>query len=227
MTYDIVVPHYGKGRLTELCKRCLETVRDYSADYRLIFVDNGSPEFPRIYPELRQHRTATVLRNTKNVGFVRAVNQGIAMARAPYVVLLNNDAEAVPGWLEALRAPLDAGAALSGPRTTAAGSWQGRTHAGPGWEFLHSRAMLAFFCTMFRREVFEQLGALDEDFGPGLGDDDHFCWLAQRAGMRLALVRSLVIPHHHRSTFKEVYGSEAIPAMQERAMALFREKSSR
>jgi hypothetical protein len=235
VTYDILIPHYGTGRLTALAIRCLETIREYSADYRLVFIDNGSPEFDAIAPELWRH-PHVLIRNLENQGFVKAINRGLQFVMGDpnggrFIVFLNNDTEAVSGWLDALSAPLLRGASISGPRTTATNSWQGRTPAAdastPPYESLHRKAMLAFFCTMFRRDVFGMPGLeqLDEDFGAGLGDDDMFCWKAQRRGLRLALVRGLVIPHHHRSTFAEVYGAEAISEMQERGLAKFFEKT--
>lgn len=231
MMYDIIIPHYGAGRPTALARRCLETIRQHSGRslYRIILVDNASPELAELLPELATH-THLLVRNTHNLGFVRATNQGIALSTAPYVVLMNNDTEAVPNWLDLLRAPLlEGGAVASGPLTTTAHSWQGRWPVKPSgyWRVLETHRMLAFFCTMFRREVFHdpRVGMLDEDFGVGFGDDDHFCWKLHRSGYRIALAQSLVIPHHHRSTFRELYTETEIHGMQTEALEKFRAKS--
>lgn len=224
--FDIIIPHYGTGRLTDLARTCLETHRKWSRNYRIILVDNASPELDALLPELELHDHVLV-RNTQNLGFVQATNQGIELSTAPYVVFMNNDTEAVPGWLEALREPLLSICDAAGPLTTAHGSWQGRwpMKRNRFWRVLEPHRMLAFFCTMFKREVFERVGLLDEDFGVGFGDDDHYCWKMTQAGMKLALVQHLVIPHHHRSTFKELYGADQIRTMQTQALALFHSKS--
>jgi len=225
MTYDIILPHYGiDQKLTDLCLRCLETIRAYSRDYRLIFVDNGSPEFDRTIPELERHPNLLV-RHTVNVGFIKAVNAGLWLATAPYIVLINNDIEAVAHWLEQLRTPLDGQASMSGPLTTTKDSWQGRYPIDDSSVVaLPKTAMLAFFCMMMRREVPEKVGVLDENYGIGLGDDDDYCRRAQQAGFRLALVRSLLIPHHHRSTFRALYKPDEIWAMQKQAVNRFAAK---
>lgn len=217
--YDIILPHFGlNDELTRLCLRCLETIRQHSRDYRLIFVDNGSPQFDAVWPEVIRHPYLLV-RYTANVGFVKAVNAGLWLSTAPYVVIVNNDIEALPGWLEKLRKPLLDDVGMAGPLTTTPDSWQGKCPAAEGLTMLLRRtAMLAFFCVMIRRDVIERIGALDEQYGVGLGDDDNFCRRAHAAGFRLALVRDLVIPHAHRSTFRALYTPEQIAALQAAAM---------
>lgn len=223
MTYDIIIPHYGTtDALTTACRACLRSIAAYSdpALYRVIFLDNASGQFPLIEPEIRKH-PHTLIRNTENLGFVKAVNQGIWLSTAPYIVLMNNDTLASPGWLEKLREPLTGKVGLCGPRTTTERSWQGRAPAGPGWRILAPGRMLAFFCTMFRREVFERVGVLDESYGVGLGDDDDYCRRAERAGWQMALRQDLVITHSHRSTFHTLYSPERVKQMQEVALAKF------
>ncbi len=229
MQTDIIIPHFGTGRLTDLCRRCLGTIREHSRDYRLIFVDNGSPEFDQIRPEVERHEHL-LIRNTGNVGFVKATNQGIWSSSAPYVVLMNNDTEAVPGWLDKLRAGfVHDHVGMVGPLTTADGSWQGTWKPKPENPYLitrHTRnhTMLAFFCVMIRRAVFDRIGVLDEGFGVGFGDDDEFCHRARAAGYDLALQQDLVIQHEHRSTFRQLYSDERIREMQDAAMGQVREK---
>lgn len=50
-------------------------------------------------------------------GFAAPVNAGIRAARAPYVVVMNDDVEPLPGWWEPLRAALDQGASVAFPYT--------------------------------------------------------------------------------------------------------------
>src|SRR5882724_5174804 len=152
MRYDIIIPHYGSGALTAVCKRCLESIRTHSTDYRLIFIDNGSPEFTRLEPEIRRH-PHLLIRNTENLGFVRAVNEGLWASVAPRIVILNNDTEVVPGWLQSLDAALVGNVGLAGPRTNAQKCWQGKWRRRSGTVLLPRTAMLAFFCVMIRRDV--------------------------------------------------------------------------
>lgn len=226
--YDIIIPHYGIANAdvntNALATRCLETVREHSADYRVIFIDNGG-EPSRDISKTLATMPHLLIRNTENLGFVRSVNQGLMLSTAPYVVLLNNDAEAAPGWLDMLRTPLEEipRCGISGPRSTD-GGWQARTHI-RHTAVLPPGHMLAFFCAMFSRQCLTEVGLQDEAFVPyaGFGGDDHYCAMAQRKNWSLALVGELVIPHRRRTTMRAVYGDEQIAEMQREALAKVKE----
>ena len=64
-------------------------------------------------PWSRPARASRWLPLGENRGFPAAVNAGIAASTAPLIALLNSDALAEPGWLEALVGALDADPAIS------------------------------------------------------------------------------------------------------------------
>lgn len=222
---DIIIPVWNQWELTV---KCLQSIKRYSQGYRLIVINNGSEkaDWDKIEKELALHRNVLVIDNANNLGFVKAVNQGINAVKAPFTVLMNNDTEAVYSWLQKLRTPLlvNKKIVLSGPLTTTPDSWQGKYPKNRvGW-IERGSGMLAFFCTMFRSEIFKTVGLLDEAFGVGFGDDDDYCMRVLKAGFKMALVQDLVIPHHHRSTFKKLYSAETISEMQKTAINRFYEK---
>jgi len=225
LLFDIIIPSWNQSKLAI---QCLQSIKKHSHSYRVIFVDNASKkeEFDKIYKVL-ETMPYILIKNEKNEGFVKATNKGLETSTAPYIVFMNNDTEAVPKWLDELRIPLDKDRriGLVGPLTTTKNSWQGKYKIGQkGVEVLRKNMMLAFFCTMMRRDVYEKIGNLDEDFGVGFGDDDMYCWRAHQAGYRLALTKNIVIPHHHRSTFKKIYTNTEIKNMQEEAIRILRKK---
>jgi GT2 family glycosyltransferase len=223
--YDIVIPHWGTEGLTDICRLCLDSVADAGGDFRLILVDNGSEDAGRLQPQL-DRMDHVVIRNSENLGFIRATNQGMQFSTAPFVVLLNNDTLVPPGWLTALEEPFQnvATAGLSGPLSDATGSWQGqwKKRNGGGVVTLAIGTMLAFFCTMIRRDVIDEVGYLDESYGVGFGDDDEYCRRAQEAGFRLCLCQDLKVSHRHRTSFQVRYTPEEIARMQADAMRRFR-----
>jgi GT2 family glycosyltransferase len=236
ITYDVVIPHFGvTPDITAKAVRCIETIAEYSPldDVRLIVIDNGSPaeDWHQITGAIRaaDFPNVVVLRNPTNVGFVKAVEQGIAIGTAPYVVLMNNDTEAAPNWLQLLRQPFDKdrSIAICSPLTTDSG-WQGRyardNPEATGWVSLPPGKMVAFFCAMLSRTFLADVGFRHEafeDFG-GFGGDDYLCEVACKFGYRIALQRDLVIKHHRRTTFKALHSEEHIKELQDGALARFR-----
>lgn len=81
-------------------------MRQQDVRLEILLVDNGSSDGSVEMAEAEflhgQPFPVRILRNSENRGFCAANNQGIAMASYPWVALLNNDAEADPGWLRAL-----------------------------------------------------------------------------------------------------------------------------
>ncbi len=220
---EIVIPSWNQS---QLAVACLQSIRQHTTDYRLIFVDNGSDadEFAVIQAELQQHPHLLV-RNRRNLGFVKAVNQGLVLSSAEYVVLLNNDTEVAPDWIAKLQAPfVDSRVAAVGPVTTTADCWQGREPVRKGYRLISATSMLAFFCVMFNRRTINDVGLLDEEYGVGLADDDDYCRRIHDEGYHLALAQNLLIQHHHRSTFKQLYSDADIEALTQRGLDLFYQK---
>ena len=170
-------------------------------------------------------------------------------SQAPYVVLLNSDVEVMPGWLDSMISVLERDDSIwaVGPVTSECKSWQSYqnvakvtgTFAIPsGFAALdgHGRAeklsyvfgelyrpcrMVAFFCTVFRRKAFEDVGRLDPDFNAGFGDDDDYCFRMGKNGGKCALALGSYVHHEHRATFKSLHDDAEIKRMQEHAKATF------
>jgi GT2 family glycosyltransferase len=88
----------------DLTKKCLASVAAQSYANPLVYViDNGSTDGSVKW--LSKQPAITLIQNSKNLGFARALNQGIRAALeadCKYVISLNNDAEIASDWLEKL-----------------------------------------------------------------------------------------------------------------------------
>lgn len=115
----VVVGYNGQDFLGPCLESLLRT--DVSpSEFELIFIDNASSDesvavvenFRGKFPHLR------IVRNDQNVGFPAGVNQAAALARAPVLVLLNQDTVVERAWLRELlsRLKTDPAIAATGSR---------------------------------------------------------------------------------------------------------------
>ncbi|MBX3052742.1 MAG: glycosyltransferase [Caldilineaceae bacterium] len=198
-------------------RRCLDSVLRHTAQpYRLLLVDDGSdpPTQGFLADFARQHSHAILLRSDEATGYTFAANRGLRASTAPFVLLLNSDTIATPGWLDKLLACADSDPkiGLAGPLSntasyqsipalSAGGDWA-ENPLPDGWELddwataltvgsarLYPKMpLLNGFCLLIRREVIDAIGYFDEDaFGAGYGEENDYCLRAQAAGWRLAL----------------------------------------
>lgn len=203
-------------------KRCLETLRGLTVfpDYEIVAVDNGSTdgtvEYLRSLPWLR------LVENDHNFGFVRGNNRGLVeCADDSDFVLLNNDTEIIqPDWLSRLHAT-----AYSAPDIGIVGARLRRPdgmlqHAGtymPIETFWGQQIGagerdvnqfnidaevegVVFACAYIKREVYDRVGPLDEDYFSYFEDTD-YCLKARSQGFKVVCCGSSTVIHHeHAST---------------------------
>lgn len=175
MSISAVVPVWN-GR--ELLARLLDSLdRQAQPVTELLVIDNGSTDGA---PELARSRGARVIAMGRNAGFAAAVNRGIREAAGQWIAVLNSDVELAPDYLARL-ANADAWFA-TGKILSAAdpsridGTFDVLCRGGVAWRVGHgcsdgvmfSKAQPAFSvpwtAALFRAELFERAGSLEERF---------------------------------------------------------------
>lgn len=196
----------------DLSRQALQLLADATEPrHEVVIVDNASVDGTA--DELGHVEGARILRNAQNLGFGPANNQGAAMARGRYLLLLNSDAWVRAGWLEPLIeiADADAGVAAVAPkllypdgRLQEAGSilWRdarvrnygdGDVPNRPEYLFRRTVDYASAACLLVRRSAFVEVGGFDPRFAPMYCEDVDLCLaLAKRHGRVVYQPRSVV-----------------------------------
>jgi N-acetylglucosaminyl-diphospho-decaprenol L-rhamnosyltransferase len=108
LTVDVAVVAYNRFDLTESCLRHLDA---QTREHRLIVCDNGSTDgtAERV---AAGWSAAKVVRLETNRGFAEACNAAVAAGDGDVVVLLNNDVDCRPDFIERVVARLEADPSL-------------------------------------------------------------------------------------------------------------------
>lgn len=229
---DVVIPVY---RGLDETRDCLQSVLANTTGPlgRIIVVEDRSPE-PELVAWLKTLAAdgrIHLIRNERNLGFVRSVNAGMTEAGRHDVVLLNSDTEVPPGWLERLsdQAYVDRSIASVSPFSNNATICSYPCNEGGPIPFgLSVTAIDAAcrvvnqsrfvdvpttvgFCMYIRRAALDKVGLFDaERFGMGYGEENDFCLRASRLGWRHRLACDIFVYHKGSVSF----GAKAQKLMQ-------------
>jgi len=192
-----------------------------TGDAEVIIADNGSTDdsiefLHSHYPSLR------IIQLDQNYGFAEGYNRALAQVEADYYVLLNDDVEVTPHWIEPVIAQMQQNTqtAICQPKLLMYDRRDTFEYAGAAGGFIDSygypfcRGRLfdvveqdhgqyddpreifwASGAAMFvRADVWHQLGGLDGDFFAHMEEID-FCWRAKNKGYRVEYCPQSVIYH--------------------------------
>lgn len=224
MQVAIIVLNWNGLEDTQACATSL--TRQTYPNARVYLVDNASADgsaevLPRDFPQF------THIANKKNLGFTEGNNQVVARALsegADAVLLLNNDTEVAPDFLQHLVTVVEADPQIGmvGPkilfydepeRIWYAGGradyavWPPFTHVGeneldgPAFAASGDTDWITGCCLLVRAEVIREIGVLDPAFGFVCEDVD-WCLRARRAGWRLWYEPKAEVWHKISRSFK-------------------------
>ena len=206
--YSIIIVNYNGGKLL---LNCIKSVLHNTKHFELILVDNNSTDGSgELAVQLLP--TAKLIRNRSNIGFSRANNIGVRVAKGEWIVLLNPDTIVTQGWIDKLtECATGTGAGIVGPKLL---RFDRQTIDSAGHVFLFRSGdsfdrgagvkdlgqydkeklvpSICFAAAVIRRSVFGSVGFLDEKMALYFEDVD-YCLRAVVAGWEVAYCpRSLV-----------------------------------
>lgn len=216
MICDIIIPVWNQLAFT---KDCIDSVLRNTGDvgYRVVIIDNASGEETRLYLEsVRDEGMSRVLliRNEKNAGFIKAVNQGIAASDSPYVCILNNDTLVTDGWLSEMIS-VASGSDDTGIVNPSSNTLGQRPSSGEPLELYaqkfkpHTGRSVELgaaigFCMLIKREVIQRIGSFDEIYGMGNFEDTDFSRKAIREGYKCVRACGAYVYHRENTSFNKI-----------------------
>jgi GT2 family glycosyltransferase len=209
---SVILVLFNRAELTFACLRSLS--ESPSGRLEIIIVDNASQdETSRLLDQLQGAR---IVRNPENRNFLLAVNQAAREAKGEYLLILNNDAQLLPGTLESAlrtsRSSPDIGAVggrliLLDGTLQEAGSiiWRDGSCLGYGRGDNPFAPMYMFrrdvdYCSgaflLTPRRVWEQLNGFDEQFKPFYYEETDYCARLWERGLRVVYDPMSVLLHY-------------------------------
>lgn len=190
----VIIPNLNGMKYLEDCLRSLyecEMSETGKPAFPVIVVDNGSTDGSAEFIE-REFPEVMVIRFSENRGFCGGVNAGIAAARTPYVILLNNDTTVAKGFVSYLteavgrnRNYFSAGAKMVSMKQPGLIDDAGDYYCALGWAFARGKGKSASRYTkpcnvfaacggaaIYRKDILEELGGFDEAHFAYLEDMD-------------------------------------------------------
>jgi GT2 family glycosyltransferase len=200
MSISAIVPVWN-GR--DLLERLLATLAAQTEPVaEVVAVDNGSTDGAA---DLARACGARVIPMGRNAGFAPAVNRGIRESRGDWIAVLNTDVELAPDYFATLLASAQANGAwfatgkilAAGQKGVVDGAFDAVCRGGAAWRAGNGRADGPLFASqrriwsapwtaaLFRAELFQRIGLLEESFESYLVDVDFGlrCALAEYSGL--------------------------------------------
>ncbi|MEH6719914.1 MAG: rhamnan synthesis F family protein [Aurantimonas endophytica] len=235
---SIILVLFNQADLTYSCLGSIVEVLTGSAlKVEIIILDNGSSD--RTSEMLERVDGATIIRSEENLHFLRGVNAAAAKARGRHLLLLNNDADLVPGSMERAVEILDADptvGAVGGRIILPDGTLQeagsiifsdgsclgyGRSQRPDDSQFMFQRDV--DFCSgaflMTPRALFESHDRFDLAYAPAYYEETDYCVRLRKDGLRIVYDPGIVILHFE---FGSSAASEDAMQLQQQNWATFR-----
>jgi GT2 family glycosyltransferase/SAM-dependent methyltransferase/glycosyltransferase involved in cell wall biosynthesis len=214
---SLIIPLYSRADLT---RACLCSIREHTTrvSYEVILVDDEADAGTQQL--LKEVEGARILRNEKNLGYLRSVNRGASMARGKWLVLFNNDTEVTSGWLEAMldcaNSAQDVGVVTpkfiypDGSLNEAGGIiWRDGTGMNYGrgdvpdrfpYEYRRETDYGSAAALMVSADLWKDAEGFDERYLPMYYEDVDLCFEARERGLRVMYEPGAVVVHFEGAT---------------------------
>lgn len=210
---SFVIPLFNHLNDTQAMLSSLIFSLPESLEYEILLIDDFSSDGTRQWLSGLNHPRIRVILNPSNMGYAKANNAAVQVARGKLLCLLNNDLLFNPGWLQPMLSvlqsrELNAGIVGNVQYRVADG---GLDHAGIdlncNGRFEHIQALdeggsnyqralaVTGACLLMHKADFLRFGGFDEGYLNG-GEDVDLCFKVREAGKSIYVATASRIRHH-------------------------------
>ena len=219
---SVIIPTFNHTKDVVACLETIAIAADQVACEVIVVDDCSSPSESAMLSRIPGVR---YIRHDTNKGFSGACTTGVEATNSEFILLLNNDTEVLPGWIDSLVAEMD-----HHPKTGVAGSmilrgnmrlqeaggiiWSDGTGAHYGSNDDPSEYKYRFrrevdYCSgaslLIRRKLWDVIGGFDENLSPAYYEDTDFCFSSRKHGYNVVYQPNSLIVHREGSS----HGSES------------------
>lgn len=223
----VVILNFNGKRFLE---KFLAQVISYSEPYEVIIADNASIDDSIAYLK-SNFPSLKVLVNTHNDGYAKGYNVALKQINADYFVLLNNDVEVTPNWLQPLVSLMEGNKNIAAcqPKLIDQKNKEVFEYAGAaggyidkyGYPFCRGRIFNAIekdekqydqsvpifwasgACMMVKADLLWKIGGLDDDYFAHMEEID-LCWRLKNCGYEIYFEPKSVVYHVGGGTLHKI-----------------------
>lgn len=210
---SIVIPVHDGVWITYRCLRALQRNND-KVPFEIIVVDDASTDQTRHL--LQNIRGVRVIRNTKNLGYLKSTNLGASHARGKYIALLNNDTEPISSWLDELVSLIESDSSIAiagstlifgdgrlqesgGQIFSNANAWnlgRGLDPSKAEFKFVREVDYCSAASVLIRADFWQEMNGFDERYVPAYCEDSDLALSAWAKGYKVVVCPTSWVIHH-------------------------------
>lgn len=221
MNISVVIPNYNGAFLLE---KNLSAVKKLNAEETIIVDDASTDNSLSVIPS-----DIILIKNEKNLGFIKSVNRGVSKAKGDIVILLNNDVTPKGDFTDILKTyfnnPKFFAVSFNEPNWSYAfGKFENgfvEHSPGPKTDKPHISFWASGGSAAYRKSYWDKLGGFDEIYEPFYWEDIDLSYRAWKEGYEVWWEPKAIVSHDHETTISSHFSKQYISEISERNRLLF------
>ena len=226
-TCDIIVPIYNAPEYVKLCIYTIFKNTDESTIGKVYLMNDNSNDFTKNMLQNLQEKykeKIVLVTNEENLGFVKNVNKGLRLSKAPYKLLLNTDCFLGHHTIEKMINHIEKNPKIGLICPISSNAANLTLPMYPGFSYMMMDKLLekkfkglcfdactvVGNCLMITRDCIEKTGYLDEIFGMGYCEETDYQFKAMEQGFEAKVAIDTYVFHKAEMSFSTTNTSREI-----------------